>query len=574
VTSTLPLILSKEPVTRGMLNRMKVSTPDIAVVYADAFGHVASFDGRPLSWAQQVLTKYRTRYEVDLSDHRRTAQLDSSPLPSHGDTYFFKSTVDVGFRVTDPEAVVSRNVTDALVVVYNHLIDSFRPITRRHDISDAAGAEAQLNLLYRVPVALDEGITIYRCTTRLLPDAAAQNYLRSLTAADRTLEVNEAEHKVSKAATAHHVEIDAMTQDARLTAESKEMAALAGRRVDLQSLILTHLSKHPDQTDYALELLHRHELAQAAHRDINDQRSMDLARYMMEQGLIQSVDIELLRKETLTRVQQIASPSAPELTTASSWDQPLPGDPPPVLSLPAPAAEPAIPAIPAARADVASAIPVYVAVDESPADPGYLGALNKGIQALPAGLAGHPEVISAIRLGVLGYAGDVKVRMPLNTVAADSFVPELAARDGANLAAVLDDLRERISDDIGRLKDRGLTVGRPTVYLLSAAASRDETAWDAALRRLAERAAFPYAPNILALGIGAAPAEVIVRIAERPGSRGWVALPGLALSDAAESYMAFVRKSIISLGRAHVTGRNDTDIMEQPERFRPVGDRT
>jgi hypothetical protein len=175
---------------------------------------------------------------------------------------------------------------------------------------------------------------------------------------------------------------------------------------------------------------------------------------------------------------------------------------------------------------------------------------------------------------VLGYAGDVKVRMPLNTVAADSFVSELSTRDGANLAAVLDDLRERITDDITTLKDRGLTTGRPTVYLLSAAASRDDTAWDAALRRLADRSTFRYEPNILALGIGAAPAEVIVRIAEKPGSRGWVALPGLALAEAAESYMAFVRNSIISLGRAHVTGRNDTGVMEQPERFRPVGDRT
>ena len=40
MTSTVPLILSKEPVTRGMLTRMKVSTPSIAVVYADAFGNV------------------------------------------------------------------------------------------------------------------------------------------------------------------------------------------------------------------------------------------------------------------------------------------------------------------------------------------------------------------------------------------------------------------------------------------------------------------------------------------------------------------------------------------------------
>src|SRR6266699_2652262 len=157
---TLPLILSEEPVNRGMLARMKVSKPNIAVVYADAFGRVACLDGRgrPMSWWEQVWSTYRTRYEVDLSDHRRTAQLDSSPLPSRGDTYFFRSMVDVGFRVTAPEKVVSRNVTDALAVVYNYLIDAFRPVTRRHEIKDAEGAETELNLLFLPPVELEEGI--------------------------------------------------------------------------------------------------------------------------------------------------------------------------------------------------------------------------------------------------------------------------------------------------------------------------------------------------------------------------------------------------------------------------------
>ena len=52
MTSTLPLILAEEPVTRSMLTRTKVSRPNIAVVYADAFGQVAYFGGRPLSWAR------------------------------------------------------------------------------------------------------------------------------------------------------------------------------------------------------------------------------------------------------------------------------------------------------------------------------------------------------------------------------------------------------------------------------------------------------------------------------------------------------------------------------------------
>ena len=48
---------------------------------------------------------------------------------------------------------------------------------------------------------------------------------------------------------------------------------------------------------------------------------------MIEQGMIQSVDIELLRKQTLGRVQEIASPSRPAELPAASWDDPLPSGP-------------------------------------------------------------------------------------------------------------------------------------------------------------------------------------------------------------------------------------------------------
>ena len=41
--------------------------------------------------------------------------------------------------------------------------------------------------------------------------------------------------------------------------------------------------------------------------------------------MIQSVDIDLLRKQTLGRVQEIASPSSRRPSSpAASWDDPLP----------------------------------------------------------------------------------------------------------------------------------------------------------------------------------------------------------------------------------------------------------
>src|SRR5580658_1671066 len=203
----------------------------------------------------------------------------------------------------------------------------FLPVTRRHDIRNAEEAESALNAMFERPVALDEGISIYLCAVRLLPDQAAQEYLRSLDSADRTLAVDEAHHKVATEAARREQELADMAQRARLEAESREQQAMAEVSLDFEGLIRAHLAKHPDETSYALELLHRHQEAQNAQQDTNDQRSLELVRYMIEQGMIQSIDVELLRKQALGRVQEIASPSRPAELPAASWDDPLPQGP-------------------------------------------------------------------------------------------------------------------------------------------------------------------------------------------------------------------------------------------------------
>jgi uncharacterized protein YegL len=562
MTGAVPLILSEEPVTWRSWS--KASRPHIAVVYADAVGQLI-YPREPLSWSQR--RRLRTRYEVDLSDHRRTAHLDTSPLPSRGDAHFFRSVVDLGFHVTDPEAVVKRNVTDALAVVYSCLLSMFRPVTRGYDIRDAEEAESALNALFEEPVPLDEGITIYLCAVRLQPDQAAQEYLRLLDSAGRTLAVDKARHKVATKAARREQQLAQMAQQARLDAESRERQAMAEAPLDLEELIRAHLAKHPDETSYALELLHRHQEAQHARRDINDQRSLDLVRYMIEQGMIQSVDIELLRKQTLGRVQEIASPSRPA-EPASSWDDPLP--PGPVLRI-TPEADPAGEGGVTPEVDITRTVPVYVIVDESPADPAYFEAVNGGIRTLPADLAAHPDIIDAMRLGVLGYADDVAVKMPLNVVAATSFVPELTPRPGSSLGPVFEYLHGRIATDVARLKSQGLTVGRPVLYLLCATTPGDSPAWEAPLLSLTDRAGFPLAPNILACGIGPTPPEVIKTITAGPQSSGWVAEPDTPLDEAASRYTAFVRQSVVALGQAHVTGSPDA-AADSPNGFVPAGD--
>lgn len=597
MTGTLPLIVSEQPVTRGLLAKAKLSKPNIAVVYSDGYGQIAYLGGRPLSWSEQVASRYRTRYEVDLSDHRRQASLESSPLPSRGDMYFFRSIVDVGFRVTDPAAVVRRHVTDGLVVVYNFLIDAFRPVTRRYDITDAQGAEEELNRTFLNPVELPEGITIYRCTTRLTPDGAAQQYLRGLESAQRAVALGSAQHGADVAALRHAQElggiaqqgrfasedrelavrhrrameaagqaldlgalqhkvdvattrsaqvIDDMKQQARLEREEREYAAMAGRPADLRAILQTHLARHPDETPYAMELLIRYEQARLDRREAHDDRTLDMIRYMAERGLIQSVDIEKWRTKALDRIAELAGPdpSAEQAAqAASSWNDSLAaaigGAPPKV-------------------------IPVYVIVDESVADPSYFDALNSSIQVLPSELAVHRDIAGAVRLALIGYAGGVDVRMPLNAIAAGSFVPAFSHHDGSDLAAVFDDLYTRIPADVGRLKAQGITLGRPVVHLLCAAPADHTPALIAAFRRLTDSAAFPCVPTIIPCGIGRTAPESVGRLATHGA---WVAQPGTPVGEATTYYLAFVRTSIVGLSQAHLRGDGDF-VVTGPTGFR------
>lgn len=582
MSSVVPLILSEEPITRGLLAKTKISKPGVAVVYADGFGRVAVIDeGRPMTWSEQILSRYRTRYEIDLSDHRRTAQLDSFPLPARGDMYFFNSAVDVGFRVTNPGAVVMRRVTDGLSIVYNYLIDAFRPITRRHEIEDAEGAETEINQAFQQPVALEEGITIYHLRTRLLPDRAAQDYLRSRVASTRALDVGAGEHEVAKAAArqghelasmdqATQLELAGKEQAARLDAERREYAAMANRPIDLQGLIRAHLSKHPDQTAYALDLLTQHQQALLAHRDINDQRSLDLMRYMIEQGLIQAMDIGSFREQTLGRVQEVVAPPKPALPASASWDAALPGDPDPAFSITPESARTGPIPDPALQQAAQHGLPIYIVVDESPPDPRYYDALNNGIRDLLSGMSEYPDVIGMLRLAVIGFSGSYETLLPLAPVSPESHVRDFASGSGRQLGPVSEHLYNQIKDDVSRRKAGGLKLIRPRVYLLCTGSPDDSPGWEIPYQRLPDRTVHPFAPDIFVLGAGNIDQGAMQSLAAQPGTYGWIASPGLPLADAAARYINFVRKSIITLAESFLSGSSDTS-SGQPEGFRPLG---
>jgi uncharacterized protein YegL len=271
--------------------------------------------------------------------------------------------------------------------------------------------------------------------------------------------------------------------------------------------------------------------------------------------------VDRLRAQTLDRVQEVAAPAPKAVEAAGAWDRPLP-----VLALtPEPAAPAARPA-PASGTQAASVAPFYLIIDESPADDAYFEALDGALQELPAALAESPQVLAAVRLAVLGYAGDVVAHMSVNAITADTMLPQLTPRPGASLSSVFTYLHRHIPRDMERLKSRHAAVVRPTAYLLCATTPDGGLEWQAGLERILDRTAFPAGPNIVVCGAGAMPDGMLEAITAQPGCHAFASDPGIPLHEAAGHYVTFAQREIAAQVRAQFDGSADV-ALTPPSQF-------
>ncbi|MCC9310935.1 hypothetical protein LN042_28350 [Kitasatospora sp. RB6PN24] len=573
---TVPLILSQEPV-RGQLGPVKATSPSRAVVYATAAGELAWFDGRPLSWSQQFFSKYRTRYEVDVSDHRRTVVLRSTPLPSRDQVHRFEATVDVGFRVTDPTEVVRRNIQDALVVVYGFLADYLRPLARGFAIDQADAAEAHLNGKLAHEQVLPEGITLYRCSVKLDPDAAAAAFIAARTKAVRDRALGTAAHERAVAETRSREMIKDLEQQAELNRQRERERALAGTGVDIDGLIKRHLVMHPEDTGPAIEMLSKWAEAVAGRQEVFDQRSVDVFQFMVAKDLIQPADVELIRRQALARVHSpalapgaasalpvvwgggAALPSgqpAPDPLTAPAQVQPtvLAGRPVTVANPPTPVDRPA------AGSPV---LPCYLVLDESAAMAGCLPALGNALRTLQTALVMNQGAQYGLRLSVLGMAEETRVGLAMCQVEWTTGMPAPEARGGASYASAFEKLLEVVPADVRRLKAEHPTVLRPVAFLLLAGTVDDGARWRQALRRLIDPAVNGFVPTLVAVGVGRAAEPDIAEIARQP-QFGLVAEDRADLPGAVERFAELLQRTVVRLGDDLAAGRPGLELAKLP----------
>lgn len=126
-----------------ILHRKTPSRPWVARVFVLGNGRLVEFgrDKQPTT-GELLWGGYRALFEVDLSLRRLGLEIT---LPSEGDTFVFRTMVDVQWRVTDPKCVVQYGITDIRNVMVPPLLDGLRQSTRSLLAADVETAEKSAN---------------------------------------------------------------------------------------------------------------------------------------------------------------------------------------------------------------------------------------------------------------------------------------------------------------------------------------------------------------------------------------------------------------------------------------------
>lgn len=252
----------------------------VTAVYARPDGTVEGL-GRPLKVGEATYRRYRTRYDVGLADHEFVLAMPNE-LPTRDEAFRFDAQVHLGFRVHDAAEVVRRRITDGLGVTRSRLLDTMRRVSRRYRIRECERAEDEINDKLGRGIRLDEGITVYRFSAFLSLDHATRK-------ADDDLR------------TAQH---DATLENDRMTAVQQAMDGHLG-------LLRLHLARHPDTTHQVLEMVARADQSSV-------QARLDLLKSMMDANLIQDIDIEDIRDDTLRSLLSAVKSNGSGLLTLSN----------------------------------------------------------------------------------------------------------------------------------------------------------------------------------------------------------------------------------------------------------------
>lgn len=242
----------------------------------------------------------KTVYEIDLGLRQTTVTAD---LPSSGDAFSFKATVNVQWRVLDPSAVVRHRVASIKATLSPDLLLRLRRIARNFDITQSAEAEDEMNARLGGPGfnVTDPGRYAQALQEAIDSDRLGAEYgLWTRAIVELTLDEASIEHHTKMRQLNRAIHEEEATQTLRLLKEQHEQRITADRIVIYRDIIAAGdmdrfallLANHPDDIK-AIDAIIRDE------QDTRRRETIDFVSHMVDSGVIERWEVSDQAREAL-----------------------------------------------------------------------------------------------------------------------------------------------------------------------------------------------------------------------------------------------------------------------------------
>ncbi|MEO3859351.1 VWA domain-containing protein [Acrocarpospora sp. B8E8] len=170
-------------------------------------------------------------------------------------------------------------------------------------------------------------------------------------------------------------------------------------------------------------------------------------------------------------------------------------------------------AMPATKATGIQGLPTYVVLDTSGSMEPFEALLNETLTEIVDTLYSNPKVSDFIHLSIVSFNTAPHLVLEMTEISQLTALPTVACGGITNLAPMFSLIRERIEQDIPNLRDRGVNVLRPVVFLLTDGIPTDqpEGLWQLAHAELIDPA-WRRHPHIITYGFGNASEAVLRKV--------------------------------------------------------------
>ncbi len=204
-------------------------------------------------------------------------------------------------------------------------------------------------------------------------------------------------------------------------------------------------------------------------------------------------------------------------------------------------------------------LPFYLVIDVSWSMKGEkLDVAREILPAVADALAKNPILNDKVRLGLIDFADEAELRLPLCDVSRQTSLPNLELRGGTDYGAAFRMLRQQLASDVAQLRSDGYRVHRPAVFFISDGEPLDD--WQADFTALTEYdresgTGFRWYPVLVPCGVDTADRDVMRRLAYPPRkSKLYMMKTGADAADAIRAMTEVLISSVLASGQSIAQG--------------------